>query len=677
MVEQGAETMLPLMKRHHGHPGVQEQACAVLSNMASTPDHQLALLGTDAVTVLTDSANIHAGRAAVVAHAMAALWHLATPAKGRSMLLAIPDEAGRLSPMTRAVEILKTHAVDPLVQEHSLSLLRNLAVDKPGQKAVMQAAGTVLDSLVLHPKVAVVQEQGLGTMRALACSNPSICEMLTEGDAVAVFLEAMKHHTEECGVQQRGSGALSAIMAGSADHLHAVQIVSKGGAVPIILDAMARHAADPLMQRHGCNSLMHLAGETDELRKSINDTKGVQTILGALTAHLEVHDVQAEGFAALAQMCKLDEARTVLVDSAGIKTVMAGMEAHVSSSVVGTNGCSVVRQLAMGGGPLSKEQVALGEAGVLTAVLGALQAHTDKPTLLAEANAALRELVVGNAEQQRVAHKQSTTEAVLQAMRGHAGEVTVQQEGAAALWALADSCPENQDAACAADGVLPVLQAMGKHPHAAVLQMQCCGALWALSNDCMSNRITAHQSKAVATLYSTMRTHPNEEHVQEQGLRAVSALGHGDTGYLRTVANEAPGGVVVAVAALQAHAASAAVQEKGCTVVALLSTLPTAKAEILKEGGVALVLAAMKAHPESGPVAEAACVAVTNLSQPEDHWDAVQDAVQVIGKLKLNVEDKTPKSTGNQPVAAKTEKSRPPTRPPTATATAWKAAKAS
>jgi len=295
---------------------------------------------------------------------------------------------------------------------------------------------------------------------------------------------------------------------------------------------------------------------------------------------------------------------------------------------------------------------------VLTAVLGALQAHTDKPTLLAEANAALRELVVGNAEQQRVAHKQSTTEAVLQAMRGHAGEVTVQQEGAAALWALADSCPENQDAACAADGVLPVLQAMGKHPHAAVLQMQCCGALWALSNDCMSNRITAHQSK-------------------EQGLRAVSALGHGDTGYLRTVANEAPGGVVVAVAALQAHAASAAVQEKGCTVVALLSTLPTAKAEILKEGGVALVLAAMKAHPESGPVAEAACVAVTNLSQPEDHWDAVQDAVQVIGKLKLNVEDKTPKSTGNQPVAAKTEKSRPPTRPPTATATAWKAAKAS
>jgi hypothetical protein len=147
----------------------------------------------------------------------------------------------------------------------------------------------------------------------------------------------------------------------------------------------------------------------------------------------------------------------------------------------------------------------------------------------------------------------------------------------------------------------------------AVVQVAGCNALVQFIAKDINTAAQAVAAGLLDAVLAALRAHLAVAAVQERGCLALRAAFRGDVDSIKQLAVDA-GAFSSALAALRTHPADATVQACACKVIMRLTFSPGGRGRIAPPEAVELVLAALHAHADAAAVQDAACCALSNLA---------------------------------------------------------------
>jgi hypothetical protein len=257
----GISTILVAMLEHTIDGELQEQACATLNNLLSSPyagenslDLVYSIATEDGLTTIFRSVRMHQANQAVQEAAFGVLYYLSCnrdiPASQKRqmcleenifVLLATLNQMldsellcqkacglilnlSFFAPISQDVmasvggihiilAAMRRHGLNVQVQEFGVGILSGLCLDDKNHAEFVNEEGisTVLAAMMIHPEQASIQACCCDLLVNLACSDPSYRHAIIDGNGLRVVNDAMKRHRSHRGVQSCGSELLKVL----------------------------------------------------------------------------------------------------------------------------------------------------------------------------------------------------------------------------------------------------------------------------------------------------------------------------------------------------------------------------------------------------------------------------------------------------------------------------------
>lgn len=296
----------------------------------------------------------------------------------------------------------------------------------------------------------------------------------------------------------------------------------------------------------GCSTLSALLS-ADPSAPELPEAKGaIKAVAEALSAHgtlAPMHEIALEAFA---RLCQGKASATAAGDVGAIALVLESMAKFKGSDGVAEMACFALGRIAAPSAELKSKAMA---AGSLSAVLTAMRDHPSAAGVLARGCGALSSFAFGDGLDSVVA-REGGIEAIVKAMAAVPGDAALQEAGCDALASIA-RLNESEAAVAAAGGVGSFL--IGCGDVTAVAQLD-------------GNEDKVASAGGIKACLSAMKAHPKERGVQAAALAALCSMTAVFSSN-KAKAAEA-GGIAAASDALRAFADDAAIQERGCRLLA-------------------------------------------------------------------------------------------------------------
>lgn len=283
---------------------------------------------------------------------------------------------------------------------------------------------------------------------------------------------------------------------------------------------------------------------------------------------------------------------------------------------------SVVTMASMAACALARHEdgrVALGRAGAIPALIGALHTHVRHPGVVALTCAPLGELILNVANRAEMhARDEAGVAAVIDGLRHNEGSADAVAAACVVLTRVAidtEAAPH-----LVRDAVPLIIAAMRRHQDNAKVNFDALGTL----NNCILDRAhvpAVFRAGALTVTLEALRRHPSNVDVCDFACSVLARLldreyhkGHADTS--RALKAESMSAGKELIKALLAHARHPMVALQGSTALArvLVQATSAQQAELVHEGAAQALVAALKQYPRNPFLVRAACIGLSELA---------------------------------------------------------------
>ena len=455
----GVGTVLAAMRTHKEAAALQEDACAVLCELARVPGAKEAILCGGGVRAVLAAMTAHGARDPLLYEACRALARMLAPASTQSPAPAStqspapastqgPAPAPTQSPAPESTQTpapAPTPARDGEMHAEAVPVLLAAMVARVGNVKLLAVCCNVLymlckrdarcrDALQTAGGVAVLlaameaHAGGMGDgilVLGTLCYTEGSRSAVVAGGAVRVMLAAMQAHARNARVLAHCALCLCNI---AQCHSHRTLIVL-GAGVEVVLASMRAHTGDAGLQEHACGALVNVVSNSAEARAAVVLAGGIRGALDAMLSHPRRERMQEVGCMLLRALSALPEHQRAIAREGGIPAILAAMAAHRAACNVQEHACVALTNVMANSEPSQQEVSAAGGA---VCILGAMQAHPASRDVTQRACLALR-FLVDLARNQSAMADAGGIRALLTAMTLHAADSSVREPACVVL----------------------------------------------------------------------------------------------------------------------------------------------------------------------------------------------------------------------------------------------------
>jgi hypothetical protein len=395
----GIECTIAAMRAHPGNADVQHNGCGVIVNLSDNLAYKVTFVKSGGIECIVAAMRAHPGHAGVQHHGC---WALGKLSSADSVPMASHEVNPALVPCVDAKQFptcVYTLRVSSLNAKASIELaaaiisaggiecivaamrafpsnfdvqflgcgaFKSITMSVGNLRAVAQAGGIecIVAAIRNHPDHADLFYFGCRVLSLYAelCLQDSHCG---NPDWITIITSSMRMHVHSSNfdVQLQGCMALTNIAACK----EMQEAFHDSDAVESILGAMRAHLHNPgnsewnfTLQRVGCIALLNL-GIRGVNKSSVAQAGGIDCIFAAMRTYPSKADVQTFACAALAYISwDLLPGHVAVARGAGIKLIISAMRAHASDAGVQREGCSALAAMASQD---SESKVAIAKAG--------------------------------------------------------------------------------------------------------------------------------------------------------------------------------------------------------------------------------------------------------------------------------------------------------------------------
>jgi len=279
----GIDAFVEAMYNHPGNPGLQENGCGLLGNMAlRSEENQKAIGLAGGVDAVLRAMAEHASNDIVQEKGCWALQQFAMVSKNR---MEITSRSG----VERIVQAMQAHIGCEALQEQACMALGNLAFELETRRWIAHDGGVdaIVAAMKAFPKAAVLQENACFAIHNMACSDEAMRVIFERGGLQAV-VEAMKEHPRAPGVQENAINALHNVNCGPLSYVHKV---AKLGGIELVIAAM-KGTTTASLQAKACHVLGQLGDRDKDVRRHIEKAGGIEAIANAKAKFQQSKEVQ-------------------------------------------------------------------------------------------------------------------------------------------------------------------------------------------------------------------------------------------------------------------------------------------------------------------------------------------------------------------------------------------------
>mmetsp|Transcript_78771 Transcript_78771/g.139021 ORF Transcript_78771/g.139021 Transcript_78771/m.139021 type:complete len:1336 (+) Transcript_78771:34-4041(+) len=212
-------------------------------------------------------------------------------------------------------DVMQVLPAEPRIQATCCSAIRRLALlaargrgrDRVAViREIPQAVQVVVEALEAHERSAEVQQTSVMALQALmrlstspeAVGEEATIENLVKLGTVPLLIKALRIHPDDAQIQEQGLDILRVLATGGRrpDVLEALPGL---GAIQVVIEAMNLNVARPKIQEYGAALLAEFSWAGEDGQSEVASKHGVQMIVRALKAFIDVSEVQIAGMAAL------------------------------------------------------------------------------------------------------------------------------------------------------------------------------------------------------------------------------------------------------------------------------------------------------------------------------------------------------------------------------------------
>jgi hypothetical protein len=432
----------------------------------------------------------------------------------------------------------------------------------------------IVNAMKGYPMATQVQVFCLSAIWDLCKDDDAYKASLISTSAPEDILLAMMNHLSSAAVQERGCGALWSLSVNQHNRI----IVARAGAPARIIRAIIDHKSDESVVRTGIGALRNLSPES-EIRETLVNLQASQRVAEAMAMHRTIACVQRDGCAFL------------------------------SNSAV----------------DLDRHQVSIVTDKEIEAVIEAIRAHPQEPSVVAGACFALKNYTIEELNLTILARFPNAV-GLLEDVANHSNETNSRRSANIVLDRLRSTGLDNDllvERACASminlvqqqsvpsDAVSKVLEVMKEHEFSVKLTSSGLRSLLALANhsDLHRNRIN---DSALKRVVAAMRRHEGDSAVQISACGLLEAMASHEQKCRYSIFEGQ--GCIAIVNAMRQHTSDISVQVAACGALRALSIEFDCWFELEQSGNAAIVQEAMSGHPGSSMLQQLASDILTNFS---------------------------------------------------------------
>eukprot|EP00927_Polykrikos_kofoidii_P035726 TRINITY_DN30261_c0_g1_i1.p1 TRINITY_DN30261_c0_g1~~TRINITY_DN30261_c0_g1_i1.p1 ORF type:complete len:1558 (+),score=300.90 TRINITY_DN30261_c0_g1_i1:181-4674(+) len=596
---QGLEAGCAAMAKHQSAPALQEQACALIRNVAA------------------------AGSKA---------WE-----KLRSL------EA--VASVILAMNMHKTHAG---VQEQGCGALGNMACIREAKEAIANGGGIklLIEATDAFNDAPGVLTQAIGAVWNLGVNSVKNRETFVSEGYVEKLIEVMKAHEDDAPLQTVACGALGNLVAQSVE---GKGIAATSGYAVLVCRAMSHFKHEAQLQRHACGALWTLGANCLRNQEETRNANGFRLISAAMLEHNTNADVLEAACGALRSLtAHSEDNKAEAFDQKLHLRVFDALRDYPNHAGVQKQACGALWNMTATNSLFVHETIidVAGQDGgplVVELLLKTFENHEKNAAVIEAACGCFRNLVVSNPEVQPTLIKAELIERLGKVMENHALVVPVQRQCFEIIASVSQRGQEACERIVRSSALEAVVASMAKHVDDSLLQERACHAFRWLADERSGTRASVIKVNGAHRICEGMKKHLNSMSVQ---LRAVGALFHlisGDAND-RTFTNAINIAIVTTCEAMKKHLDSETLQEAACGVLRRVCEVgKEQQMATLNKGAIDLVNSAMQRHPFSLAVQQQGCrfFAIQAMGSAKAVAQMAKErcGIQIAGALEDHVSD--------------------------------------
>lgn len=469
---------------------------AVIIALTQHPDYEpLQINASNALGLLVarnSESQFHAGRArglqAVIASAKShsrseAVLEHTSQALGR--LVAHNHDNQRLARELGAIPIMlgvnRRHRKSERVQVCSLyALMEAVADNVENQNLAGEACvAAIIAALIGHEESEHVQAQGCETLGHLVANHQVNQNLAREAGVTQAVIQTAQEHPQSAGVQAKVSLALGSLVAGNAE---SQKLAGEAGGVEVVTAGLRHHLDSEAVSEHACRALAALVSGIRENQSLAKKASAIETVIQVLRQHPDKANVQMKALLALRNLVIGNHSNTkVAVGMGGIDEVVAALRQYTETDASRPNSCPGSRSGSSSSSRAYQKQAR--EAGLMEAIISTLRQPPEKKrdkmkVVMNKLNVlpltrllhALRDLVAGNYENQRLAAEAGGVEVVLSVLRSEQASEVIEEHAALAFCGMVGENAANQRRAKKAQADVALREGKNAHPENASVQ---------------------------------------------------------------------------------------------------------------------------------------------------------------------------------------------------------------
>jgi hypothetical protein len=439
------------MHAHRSHAGVQHGGCVALAKLAAGSAGarvKAAAAAAGAINILIDALRAHAADAHVQQFGCAALGNLCEGTPINAQKACAKGAFGVVSASMRATP------ADVDLQTSACAAISHMIGQSPAMqlKAVAAGAlGAVVAAMIAHPGDALLQRAACWAIQALVMQNADAAFKAAAAGVLPALVATLRTHAAaHADVAADACSVLNSLVALKApDSITDIRRAAvDAGAIETLTAVLRSWRSDVKVQWHGWWAVASIYDDEEiaftNRRAKKAATAAIDAAVGALTAHPANEGVQQNGCYALWCMTNTDADKMQAGRCGAVRAVVAALRAHPNHAFVQYHACMVLHSICEGMRANAAEARA---AGAFAAVVVALRKHTravGDADVLPNACRALASMAAGVPDNQAQAAADGALQAVMGAMKAQGASERLQRYGFQALLSIVVGSADNE-----------------------------------------------------------------------------------------------------------------------------------------------------------------------------------------------------------------------------------------
>jgi len=658
---EGIEVILESMERHPNSAGVFEWSCRALHALVfqvlregleddaadAIKNNIVSIDECGAIPVTVSSMKAHASETTAQLWAVKLLWRLLDRGGNEASAARVAEKIVKEGGIGACVKVLKARSTTHLVYEQTAALLYHLLlhVGSDGIEKAGDCMVTTIRKMNDCQKEIILQEVCCNLLSLVAATNRL---QFKESEGVKAVVRAMASSVENVALQRAAANvlwsvsyipaffdnsylddALSGVDAAQREHPDDVELLvavcgfianaatnsaASGAALPykIPLHAFSMAEGDSQLTDQAGRALGNICIQFPKYIKSIIDSKGIEALLQSMDSS-SPQVLQGRYTALIAIANYSDDNKKKLID-AGIIDIA---KAHIQSCVSIPLTEKALEVISMITCPEKRSPMTL-PGDIYQVMMQSMLTQNMSAQTLEQACGAMRNVLVISTPGSPNLDFDGLVDYMTELINTRSNPVDLKREACGVLWAFTvrhtrRSVHELTTMFRAVLGVMGLYKGEDQQ-YSSALQSTAAGALSSITaciRDTAIPLAPEEVEEIIAVMYMVMEYDLDNIDLLEKFLEAVLNLSFVDEAIVIQC-----GGIVVVIDAMVEHEQSESMQERGCAILALLSSTENLQVNlcIAETDGIDMIVSALAIFPTNQRIQVDACKALSHLS---------------------------------------------------------------